>query len=100
VYVSGLNGLDVDGITMPATFEEQATLVWRHLERILADADMAVTDLVSLRFYLAEPAYDPANVQILSTHLGAHKAARTVVCAKLLDPGWLIELEAIAAKVS
>ena len=34
LYVSGLNGFEHDGISMPATFEEQAALVWRHLERI------------------------------------------------------------------
>ena len=100
VYVSGLNGFETDGVTLPATFEEQAELAWRHLERVLANADMALTDVVSLRFYLADPSYDAANVQILNTHLGEHKAARTVVCAKLLQPGWLIEVEAIAAKLS
>jgi enamine deaminase RidA (YjgF/YER057c/UK114 family) len=30
-------------------------------------------------------------------HLGDHRAARTVVCARLLEPEWLIEVEAIAA---
>ena len=28
LYVSGLNGFERDGTTMPATFEEQAELVW------------------------------------------------------------------------
>jgi len=100
VYVSGLNGFEADGVTMPASFEEQARLVWRHLARILADAGMTLGDLVSLRFYLADPSYDTANVQILKEHLGEHKAARTVVCAKLLEPRWLIELEAVAANQS
>lgn len=58
LYVSGLNGYEVDGRTMPA------------------------------------------NVELLKTHLGTHKAARTVICAKLLEPDWLIELEAIAASGS
>jgi 2-iminobutanoate/2-iminopropanoate deaminase len=97
LYVSGLNGFEDDGVTMPATFEEQAELVWRHLTRILGGAGMTIADLVSLRFYLADPAYDPANVAILTAHLGAHTAARTVVCARLLEPEWLIEVEAVAA---
>jgi 2-iminobutanoate/2-iminopropanoate deaminase len=83
---------------MPATFEEQAELVWRHLARILAGAGMTIADLVSLRFYLADPEYDAANVAILTAHLGDHQAARTVICARLLEPAWLIEVEAIAAK--
>jgi enamine deaminase RidA (YjgF/YER057c/UK114 family) len=98
LYVSGLNGFEPDGTTMPATFEAQAELVWRHLDSILAIAGMELTDLVSLRFYLADPADDPANVAILRRHLGEHRAARTVVCARLLEPEWLVELEAVAAK--
>jgi 2-iminobutanoate/2-iminopropanoate deaminase len=58
---------------------------------------MTLDDLVSLRFYLAEAADDPANVAILRAHLGEHRAARTVICAKLLEPSWLIEVEAVAA---
>jgi enamine deaminase RidA (YjgF/YER057c/UK114 family) len=100
LYVSGLNGFEADGVTMPASFEEQAHLIWRHLGRILAHAGMTLGDVVSLRFYLAEPSYDAANVQILEHHLGEHRAARTVVCARLLDPRWLIELEAVAARHS
>jgi 2-iminobutanoate/2-iminopropanoate deaminase len=61
LYVSGLNGFEQDGTTMPATFEEQAELVWRHLGRVLASAGMTYTDLVSLRFYLAEAAHDPVR---------------------------------------
>jgi 2-iminobutanoate/2-iminopropanoate deaminase len=34
----------------------------------------------------------------LKRHLGEHRSARTVVCAQLLEPTWLIEVEAIAAK--
>jgi 2-iminobutanoate/2-iminopropanoate deaminase len=98
LHISGLNGYESDGTTMPASFEEQATLVWRHLANVLASADMTFADLVSLRFYLADPAFDPANVAALIRHLGHHRAARTVVCARLLEPEWLIELEAVAAK--
>jgi 2-iminobutanoate/2-iminopropanoate deaminase len=97
LHISGLNGYERDGRTMPATFEEQAALIWQHLANVLASADMTVDDLVSIRFYLADPAYDPANVALLTAHLGGHRAARTVVCARLLEPDWLIEVEAIAA---
>ena len=97
LYISGINGFEEDGATMPPTFEEQAELVWRHLGRILAAAGMTHADLVSLRFYLADAAYDPANVDILAARLGEHRAARTVICARLLEPEWLIEIEAVAA---
>jgi 2-iminobutanoate/2-iminopropanoate deaminase len=99
LYVSGLNGYEADGVTMPADFAGQSGLVWRHLGAILESAGMSYADLVSLRFFLASAADDPANVETLSAHLGDHVAARTVVVQQLLEPGWLVEVEAVAARV-
>jgi 2-iminobutanoate/2-iminopropanoate deaminase len=98
LYISGLNGYEADGTTMPVSFDEQAALVWKHLAAVLASAGMSYDNLVSLRFYLSEPAFDSANVAQIVRHLGDHKASRTVLCARLLEPDWLIEVEAIAAK--
>jgi 2-iminobutanoate/2-iminopropanoate deaminase len=89
----------VDGRTMPVDFEDQARLVWRHLGTILAAADMTYADLVSLRFFLASAADDPTNVEIIKEHLVDHISCRTVVVQQLLEPEWLVEIEAIAAKV-
>jgi 2-iminobutanoate/2-iminopropanoate deaminase len=100
LFISGLNGFEADGITMPDTFREQAELVWRHLGTVLTDAGMTYADLVQLRFYLADPIYDPTNVEILVRHLGEIQTARTVICARLLEPSWLIEVEAVAAVAS
>ena len=99
LYVSGLNGFEEDGSTMPADFEGQVRLVWRHLGVVLESAGMSIADLVSLRFYLAAAAHDPANVAVLREHLADHLTARTVVCQQLLEPDWLVEVEAVAAKV-
>lgn len=84
---------------MPPDFAAQASLAWSHLGAILESARMTFADLVSLRFFLASAADDPANVETLSAHLGDHVAARTVVVQQLLEPAWLVEVEAIAAKV-
>lgn len=100
LYISGLNGFERDGVTMPASFEAQVELIWDHLERTLAAGRMGIRNLVSLRFYLADAAYDPANVAILKARLGEHVACRTVVCTGLLEPQWLVEVEAIAASTT
>jgi hypothetical protein len=42
----------------------------------LASAGMSVASIVSLRFYVAEPALDPTNVAILKRRLGNHQSAR------------------------
>jgi 2-iminobutanoate/2-iminopropanoate deaminase len=67
------------------------------LRTALTAAGMDFSNLVSLRFYLAEPEYDEANVRILREHLGDLQVPRTVLCARLLDPTWQLEVEAMAA---
>jgi enamine deaminase RidA (YjgF/YER057c/UK114 family) len=53
---------------------------------------------VSLRFFLTSADDDPANVEAIVRHLGSHQAARTVVVQQLLEPDWLVEVEAVAAR--
>ena len=98
LIISGLNGYFVDGKTMPDSFEEQGDIIWRHLYTILQSAGMDYRDLVSLRTYLADPQYDEANVQLRVKYLGNHQPSSTVICCKLLDPKWKLEVEAMAAK--
>jgi 2-iminobutanoate/2-iminopropanoate deaminase len=98
LVISGLNGYESDGTTLPESFEGQAELVWRHLRTILRAADMDYENLISLRFYLEDPRYDEANVAMRVKHLGAHRPALTVVCCRLLDPRWKLEVEAMAAR--
>jgi 2-iminobutanoate/2-iminopropanoate deaminase len=86
LYISGFNGYEADGVTIPSDFTGQAQLVWRHLGTVLGSADMGYADLVCLRFFLASAADDPTNVEILSEHLGHHVCARTVVVQSLLEP--------------
>jgi 2-iminobutanoate/2-iminopropanoate deaminase len=97
LIVSGLNGYLQDGRTMPQSFEEQADIIWTHLQTLLRSADMTVANLVSLRTYLADPKYDEANVLMRVKHLGTHAPCGTVICCQLLDPRWKLEVEAMAA---
>jgi enamine deaminase RidA (YjgF/YER057c/UK114 family) len=97
LVISGLNGYLPDGESMPESFEEQGELIWQHLGTILRSAGMSYQNLVSLRFYLAGPQYDEANVQLRAKYLGDHRPALTVICCQLLDPRWKLEVEAMAA---
>ena len=98
LVISGLNGYESDGKTMPESFAAQGELIWKHLGTILRAAGMDYRDLISVRTYLADPADDEANVQLRVKYLGEHQVALTVVCAQLLDPRWKLEVEAMAAK--
>ncbi|HKX26578.1 MAG TPA: RidA family protein, partial [Blastocatellia bacterium] len=98
LIISGLNGYLADGVTMPDSFEEQGELIWKHLGAILQSAGMGYQDLVSIRTYLADPEDDEANVRLRMKYLGDHQPSLTVVCCRLLDPKWRLEVEAMAAK--
>lgn len=97
LIISGLNGFLKDGKTMPESFEEQADIIWTHIGTLLRSAGMEFTNLVSLRTYLADPEYDEANVRMRVKYLGDHETSSTVVCCRLLDPKWKLEIEAMAA---
>ena len=97
LIISGLNGYLADGKTMPESFEEQAEVIWNHLQTILRSAGMDLHNLVSVRTYLADPKYDEANVRARVKFLGTHEPSLTVVCCQLLDPKWKLEIEAMAA---
>ena len=49
LHISGLNGYEADGKTMPESFEDQSELIWRHLRAILASAGTGIGNLVFLR---------------------------------------------------
>jgi 2-iminobutanoate/2-iminopropanoate deaminase len=98
LIISGLNGYLQDGQTMPESFEEQGEQIWQHLGVILASANMGYHNIISLRFYLAHPQYDEANVRLRKKYLGDHQPTLTVVCAQLLDPRWKLEVEAMAVE--
>ena len=98
LFISGLNGYEADGKTMPDSFDEQGAVVWMHLRSVLRSADMDYHDLVSLRTYLADPQDGEANVRLRGKYLGTHQPASTVICCRLLDPRWKLEVEAVAAK--
>jgi 2-iminobutanoate/2-iminopropanoate deaminase len=98
LIISGLNGYQSDGLTMPESFEEQGELIWKHIGTILRSAGMDYQNIVSLRTYLADPSYDEANVQLRMKYLGQTKPASTVICCQLLEKKWKLEIEAMAAK--
>lgn len=98
LHISGLNGYESDGKTMPESFDDQSELIWRHLKTILASAGMDIKNLVFLRTYLARPEYMEANKAMRKKHLGDHEVGITVVAATLLKPEWKLEVEAVASE--
>ena len=97
LFISGLNGYEKDGITMPESFDEQAELIWGHIGTILASAGMGYETSCRCELICRIPQYDEPNVRMRVKYMGHHRPASTVVCCQLLEPKWKLEVEVVAA---
>lgn len=96
LFISGTMGLDADG-RAPDRVEDQLTLLWANLSRILAEAAMSTDNVVRVTSYLREPAFIEANQKARLVALGGRRIPTTAIIAQTLSPDWLVEIEAIAA---
>jgi 2-iminobutanoate/2-iminopropanoate deaminase len=97
LHISGQVPVAPDG-TIPADIGEQAAVVWANITAILAEAGMAMTDVVAITTYV-----------VVGNDLGPVMAARDAACAghlvastlvtvpALVRPEWLVEIAVVAA---
>jgi enamine deaminase RidA (YjgF/YER057c/UK114 family) len=98
LFVAGQIPVRPDGST-PATIEEQTEVVWQNILAVLADAGMAIGDVVKITSYLTRYENFSRFAQIRAKFLGSHRPASTsVIISSLAKPDFLVEVEAIAAK--
>jgi len=99
LYISGQTATDAQGRT-PADVQTQVEIVYRKIAQSLADADMAMGDLVKTTIYLIDPADVDALIEAGRRFNPYGKQAGTLVYVKALAmPDVRIEIEAIAAKL-
>ena len=96
LFVSGTMGLDAKGHA-PETLEEQLSLIWSNLRRILAEAGMTTDNILRLTSYLRDAAYVEANQNARVQALGERRVPTTAIVVETLLPEWLVEIEVIAA---
>lgn len=96
LFISGQIPVDANG-AVPESFEEQARLAWKNLERQLSAANMTLDNIVKHTTYLSDRKYRDANGRVRREALGSLTPALTVIIADIFDEAWLLEIEAIAA---
>ncbi len=97
LYISGQIPETASG-SVPPDFDDQCRAVWANIVAILAAADMSIQHLVKVTTYLTRREDAARNGEIRQAVLGAHRPALTVIVAQTLDPRWLLEIEAVAAR--
>ncbi|MBR1228421.1 MULTISPECIES: RidA family protein [unclassified Bradyrhizobium] len=103
VYVAGQVAADASGkMVGEGNFEAQVEQVFKNLTLALEAAGATTADIVKLNTYLvAEVSQDdlPKMRAIRDRYLNKDKppASTLVVVSRLARPGWLIEIEVVAA---
>lgn len=97
LFVSGQVPVRPDG-TLPDGFAAQAEQAWANVVTVLTEAGMGVEDLLRVTTYLTDRDQAQQNRDIRARFLGAARPASTVMVAATLDPRWLLEIEAVAAR--
>jgi len=98
LVTAGTPGLSSDG-TLPEGIVAQADLAWKHIETLLARAGMTIADVVKITQYLTRESDVAAYAKVRSRHLGdARPASTLLVVPALVRPGFLVEVEVLAAR--
>lgn len=98
LHTSGVVPTAPDG-TVARDVGRQAEEVWRTIGALLAEADMAAADIVSVTTYVV-PGQDLGAVMAArDAFLDGHLAASTLVMVPALArPEWLMEIAVVAAR--
>jgi enamine deaminase RidA (YjgF/YER057c/UK114 family) len=97
LYVAGQVGTKPDG-TMAPDIEGQAEQTWLNVVAVLEGGGMNIKNLVKVTSFLTRPQDVPAYAKVRDRFLGDMRPATTMIVVQALArPGWLIEVEAIAA---
>jgi 2-iminobutanoate/2-iminopropanoate deaminase len=96
LYIAGQIGVDAAG-TVPDGIAAQTRLAFENIQAVLNTAGMALTDIVKTTVFLIEPKDFPDFAKTRTAILAGHKPASTLVFVKqLIEPRFLVEVEAIA----
>ena len=99
VFVSGQLPVSDDGSHDPdASFEEQARRAMANLLTVLAAAGSGADRLLKVTVYIVGVEHWPAFNRVYADMLGDARPARAVVPVPELHHGYLVEIEAIAAR--
>ena len=104
LFLSGQVAVDCDKqLVGRDDIQRQTEQVLENISNVLAGANASFQNVVKLTIYLTRtqdvPGYAKTRTQFFERHYpdGDYPAAALVIVQQLLDPAWLIEVDAIAA---
>jgi 2-iminobutanoate/2-iminopropanoate deaminase len=98
LYVSGLQGTDPKTHQLPDDFGQEARNCLENIGRVLRDAHMNYSDVVSVQIFLEDMAQFQRVNAIYQEYFKSPMPARTTVQVAKLSAGAHIEVSAVARK--
>ncbi|MEM7336719.1 MAG: RidA family protein [Chloroflexota bacterium] len=96
LHISGQVGVREDG-SLPADFAGQCQQAILNVEAVLKEAQMTLSDIVKMSFFLTRREDMDALIEVRQAMLnGVRPAITTLFVSGLVDPEWLIEVEVVA----
>jgi enamine deaminase RidA (YjgF/YER057c/UK114 family) len=96
VWVAGTAPIMPGDADPPPGPYDQATICIGIIERALAEAGSTLDEVVRTRIFVTDPAYIDDVGRAHGEAFGTARPATTGIVAQLLDPRWLVEIEAEA----
>lgn len=97
IFVAGQIPWDADGNTVfKGDVAAQTRQVFKNIEAVLAEGGATLKDVVKITVFAADIRYRDAINKVRSEVFSAPYPASTQVAATLVDPEWLVEIEAVA----
>ena len=95
-FVAGTTGYDYATMIMPSDVAQQARNAFATIERALAEAGLALADVVRASYIVPDAADWPLVVPVLGEVMGDIRPAATAIVAGLTAPEMKIEIEVTA----
>jgi 2-iminobutanoate/2-iminopropanoate deaminase len=98
IFVSGNVAVDAAGKTVaPGDIKGQTRQVLANIEKVLAEAGATRDDIVKITTFLTDLKNYPGFAEVRGEFFKPPYPASTAVQAQLINPEWLVEIEAVAA---
>jgi reactive intermediate/imine deaminase len=97
VFVAGLVSMDAEGKTVAkGDIKGQTRQVFANIEKVLAEAGATRDNIVKITVFLTDLKNFPGMAEVRAEFFKAPYPASAAVQAQLINPDWLVEIEAIA----
>jgi len=98
VFVSGTTGFDYESMSISADLSQQTEQCFQNIQAALRQAGAQLADVVRVNYILPKAERFPECWPVMRKYLGEIRPAATMICAGLVDPRMLIEIEVTARK--